>query len=288
MKDPAYPAPSASDPLVLSYSDIALYKKCPEAFELGSARLIQPRKTSEAADLGTAFHANLAIATNDRGIDLAEDYGDAMAIVAHEYIKHNPLPTLADTLAVEDPQYTKLLRGVWLRTTFDLVYRDESGWIVGRDYKTFEKSPALDVDLDFQGRIYIAALMRAFNTNDVRFEYEYVRRVPPGTRNSKGAWSVEECYINVPVVIARREADELWAETQEWARAILRARRTGKFPRAGTRKEFGSPCLGCWYSDLCKAEMQHGRLDAQDLEFLANGTRERTVLPEALRPKVKA
>jgi hypothetical protein len=273
-------------PLVLSYSALNTYRRCPKNFELSYERRIIPRKHSEAADLGTALHEILAGAARDASVEnhlraASPEQLDGMFLVASAYLKHKPIPR--EVIAIEEPYYTRLIRGVWLRTTFDLVYRDESGWVVGRDYKSFEKAPALDVDLDFQGGIYVAALQRAFpDAIGHRFEYEYIRRVPPGTKNSTGVWRPDECYINVPVVQPRRELDVLWAETQEWARTILRARMRGSFPRAGTRKEFGSPCLGCFQLDLCKAEMQHGTLDDQDMEFFAEGIGEVPTLPATL------
>lgn len=281
-----YPQPAPGNPLVLSYSAIALFKKCRKAYELSYERLIEVA-SSDAAQAGTDFHRYASVkAEATKGEELSEEdrafYNtpSPMRDVWIAYQKHRPLPT--DIISAEEPLYSKLVRLVWLRTTFDLVYRDADGWIVGRDYKTFEKAPAYDVDLDFQGRIYIASLMRCFNTDKVRFEYEYVRRVPPGTANSKGVWSVDDCYINVPVVISTREAEELWSETQDVVRDVLLARRKGTFYRGGTRKEFGSPCFGCWQSDLCKAEIQHGELDEQDIALLSVGKREPITLPKGL------
>lgn len=265
-------------------SAIALYRKCPRAFKYAYVDRYIPKKRSEAADLGTGFHSHAAFYYGSQvpgGANLPRtEHTDAMLPVWAEYLRNNPMPQ--EVLAVEKPFYTKLIRQTWMRTTFDLVYRDADGWIVGRDYKTFEKSPTLDVDLDFQGRTYIAALMQYYKTPQVRFEYEYVRRVPPGTANSKGFWQNHECYIRVPVIIPRREATELWAENQEWTRRIRRDIASGKFPHAGTRKEFGSPCLGCFQLDICKAELQHGTLDDQDLEFFVEGIADELVLPEAV------
>lgn len=280
-----YPPPTATEPLVLPYSAIALFKRCRKAYELSYERLIEVA-SSEAAQQGTDFHRyassaalyRLTGALSDDDRAFIQNPENPMRAVWAAYKQHRGLPT--EIVSAEDPLYVKLLPKVYLRTTFDLVYRDADGWIVGRDYKTFEKAPALDVDLDFQGRIYIAALMRRFRTDKVRFEYEYVRRVPPGTSNSKGTWSVDDCYINVPVVISNREAEDLWKETQDVARDILAARRKGTFYRGGTRKEFGSPCLGCWQSDLCKAEIMHGHLDDEDVRLLSTGVRERACLPE--------
>jgi len=275
-----YPSPTVRKPLVLSMSAIALFRKCRRAYRYGyEDGLVTP--SSPAAELGTDFHELMKAAAAGHPLDQ-----DApMYAVAEEYLRRHPLPD--DIISAEEGLFTQIVPKVWLRTTFDLVYRDADGWIVGRDYKTFEKSPAYDVDLDFQGRIYIAALMRAFDTDRVRFEYEYVRRSVPGTKNSRGFWEPHECYINMPVVISRREADELWDETILWVKEILRARKEGLFMRSGTRKEFSSPCLGCFYETPCKTEMSHGELDDQDIELLGLGRRERDTLPAHLLGKKK-
>jgi hypothetical protein len=277
-----YPMPESGD-LVLSYSAIDLFRKCRKAYELGYELGIDTG-SSDAAQKGTDFHKYAEIAAKHKidGTLSAEDReylhsDNPMGEVWKAYKAHRPLPDAI--IFAERPIYLKIFGHVWLRVTLDLVYHGDFA-ITGRDYKTFEKAPTLDVDLDFQGRLYVAALMRYFKTDSIEFEYEYVRRVTPGTKNSKGVWTENECYITEPVVIGREEADRVWDDMIETVKDIMRARRgQSTFYRSGKRKEFGSPCMSCWYTDLCKADNQYGFLDDETIALLSSGKRDPVVLP---------
>jgi hypothetical protein len=230
---------------------------------------------------GTSFHQYMEKAA--KGEALLEE--DAMYEVAKAYLKHNPLPKRI--LYAEHPMYMRLLDGsypdvpeVWLRTTHDLVYEDDGGNIIARDYKTFQKAPTLDLDFDFQGQIYIAALMRAFPKHGIQFEYEYVRVVPPGTPNSKGVWTPDTCYLRFPVVISKRQADRIWKETQWVASRIREDRDYEEFWRNDSKSWNG--CKGCFYKNICSAELEHGELDEQMLSQLTTGVRDPLELPSEL------
>ena len=272
-------------PLVVSSSAIAAYKNCPKAYDLGYRRgLIPPVHSTEAMEHGTSFHEYVAAAARGEFPSTKIIEGDPMLEVALHYLKHNPLPK--NVITVEKPIYTQLLGrdyrdwsdaypDVYLRTTFDLVYLD-GNVIRARDYKTFEKQPSLDLDLDFQGRIYIAALMREFPRQSIEFEYEYVRRVPPGTNNSRGVWTPDTCYLRFPLVISKREADTLWSESQWVAYRMLEDTAYSQFWRSDRKGWNG--CGSCFFRHLCKAELEHGELDDQMLAHLA--------LPERREPLV--
>ena len=261
---------------VLSSSAIAAYKRCPKSYELGYVMGLEPFGTSTTAlEQGSEVHRMLAEATC--GAFVLDGVG--MGEVVDTYLAVNHLPN--KILHVEEPVYTEILPGVYIRTTFDLVYEREDGVIVGRDYKTFDRAPSLDIDLDFQGRIYIAALMRKYPGRDVEFEYEYIRRVPPGTKNSKGVWSNEECYLNIPLVISKQEAEQLWTETQWVVEKMLADEERHQFARHDLKVGPHS-CGSCFFRDLCKAELQHGGLDETDLAILAPTRREPLELPKEL------
>ena len=254
---------------------MALWKRCAKAYELGYERLLDPSTTTkECVEDGKAVHKYLEEAANgtwDGTVD-----GSMMSLVAAEYLKRKPLPAKGKA---EHAIYTELIPGsVYLRCTFDLLYRDDDGFIVGRDYKTFDRSPTLDVDLDFQGRIYTTVLMRKFPGHPCRFEYEYIRRVPPGTKNSRGFWTDDECYINVPLLISEQEAEQLWKETVEVAQYILIMKERKIWPRYDLKAGPHS-CSGCFYKDLCKTELYQGELDAQTIDLLST-PRSPLVLPE--------
>lgn len=262
------------DKVVFSSSAIAAFKRCPKSFQLGyEMGLVPPpfTKKGEAGTIkeyvfeGTEVHEELSGYANN---DILPGKGrELMVDVAQQYLKRHPLPT--DIISAEEPAYTELMPGVVIRTTFDLVYRRPNGTVVGRDYKTFEKAPSLDLDLDFQGRIYIGALMRRFPECDVEFEYEYIRRVVPGTKNSKGYWTEKDCYLTFPLVISRAEADTLWEETQWVAEKMLEARERNRYWRTDLKGKSPFTCGSCFYRNLCSAELEHGELTEQDLSILA-------------------
>ena len=275
------------DKVVFSSSAIAAFKRCPKSFQLGYEMGLEPSTTiKQYVHDGSSFHAIMA--AESKGESWGDVFGGDMLDVAAAYLRARPRPE--NRLMIEEPLYT-LLAGpsnstldwyepdIYIRTTFDLVYQREDGTIVGRDYKTFEKSPTLDLDLDFQGRVYVAALQRRYPECPVEFEYEYVRRVPPGTKNSKGFWTPQDCYLTFPLVISKREADAVWEETQWVAEAMLQARERNRYWRTDLKGSSPFTCGSCFYRDLCKAELEHGELTDQDLAILAPTRKEPIDLP---------
>jgi hypothetical protein len=254
------------DDVVFSSSAIAAFKRCPKSFQLGYEMGLVPQNTiKQYVYEGAEVHEELSGMANN---DVLPGKGRELMIeVAAAYLKHSPLP--ANIISAEKPMYTELMPGVYIRTTFDFVYEREDGTIVGRDYKTFEKRPSLDLDLDFQGRIYVGALMRAYPGHPVEFEYEYIRRVPPGSKNSKGVWKTEDCYLTFPLVISRAEADALWEETQWVAEKMLEARERNRYWRTDLKGKSPFTCGSCFYRNLCSAELEHGELTESDLAILA-------------------
>jgi RecB family exonuclease len=250
--------------MLLSSSSIKTFKDCRMAYRYGYELGLEPTGTEKAVvSFGTAFHQ--AIAAVARGANEYECADPDVGATVAAYLKHKPLP--ADILAVED--------GFWfthddhpdvsIRCTFDLVYRREDGTIVVRDYKTFSKSPTLDLDLDYQGRFYLAAAMRHYGTKQVEFEYEYVRQSLTHVNGSP--WFVDEMYLTYPLVISDQEAETMWRETGFVVEDILTTRRRGSWYRSD-KKGFGG-CPSCFYKNICKAENQLGRLDEQTLAILS-------------------
>jgi hypothetical protein len=256
--------------IVTSSSGLNLFRSCRKAFELGYVRNLDPVGTSsEAVENGTSIHKFLADAASGYTGWQEDPLMDDNAAVAHAYLDHNPLPE--NILSVEDRSFfVKLAPKFYVRCTFDLVYQD-GDTIVVRDYKTFKAKPNLNLDLDFQGRFYIAAAKRHYKKR-VDFEYEYIRQTPPGVpHNAKGeCWKPEDCYLHYPLVISDREADDVWAEAVETARDIrlaLSRNRKGTWYR-NTNKSWAG-CQSCFYRQLCAAENQLGELDEQTTAALS-------------------
>lgn len=243
-----------------------------------------PKTVAAALSTGSSIHALLAGVAKAEGLDVGSDMYD----VVYAYLEHHPLP--ANIVSAEEPYYVQLLEAdeeneaVWLRCTFDLIYMRGKDWYVVRDYKSFSKASDHNVDLDFQGRLYIATAMRYFKTDRVEFEYEYIRTTPPYVaHNKKGdKWTPEECYDRVPVIISTREADVMWAEAQDVARDLLRAKKEGRFYRE-PRRGFMNGCEACPMRQLCMADLQQGGLDDQTLELLSNPREPDTNIPKELK-----
>jgi hypothetical protein len=155
---------------------------------------------------------------------------------------------------------------------------------VCRDYKTFEKAPSLDADLDFQAKSYIATLMQKYQTDKVRFEHVYIRRYPPNVPKQTRAgdsWTPDECYFYEPIVIPKAEAKILWGEV--CVAAIMIERKStvsvtppGMWYRVPLKGASPYTCGSCFYKGVCKAEL-NGPLDPDTIQAL--GYKQRTPPP---------
>jgi hypothetical protein len=286
---------------------MAAFRRCPKSYQLsyewGGAGLSKVSLPSYVVN-GSSFHAYAAERAREvRGdsfeyspMENPEMWG---VHCAWKDIRGDAeFAAMHKILHIEEPVYTELCGGsngilerVWLRTTFDLVYENATGWIVCRDYKTFSKMPSnLDKRLNFQMRAYIAALMKKYKTRKVMGEHVYVRQVPPGTPNSKGTWTIPECYIYEPIVLAPHEIEVLWSEAKATARAIVRARKSnedwwrtdldGTSPHAcGNDTSKG----GCFMRAACVAEIEQEALDDNLISILGYVRREPIELPKELQ-----
>jgi len=268
-------------PLILSSSALSAFKRCPKSFELQYVRGFQT-ETNRAVEEGASFHEIIAKAA--LGVPqekLIADYvGQPMLPVALGYLKHKGIRGV--TLAVEQPLYTKILPSVWIRTTFDRVYNllpDSSPTIL--DYKTFSNAPNLDVELNFQCKLYCVLTMEHFGLeNPPRFEFEYVRRTPPFIEKDKkgGVWTPDDCYKTWPIYISSREAAVLKAELLADCERILHTLKTWepgdpRFSRTALTTSGWSAfsCGTCFVRELCKAEASTGRLSAAQIEANTTG-----------------
>jgi PD-(D/E)XK nuclease superfamily len=243
---------------------------CPKSYQYRYEMGLDATTTaSVTAELGIDFHQEMAQYANavrggEKKIKLA---GGDMLPVAKAYIEHHrgKFPKRHEILLVEEPFFVPLIRGTVLRCTFDLVYRTEDDWIYILDYKTFDRAPSQDVELNFQARLFIAQAMNYFRTDRVAYIQENVRRTPPGAK-----WKPEECYIRIPIYISEAQAAQMWTECQDVASDLMRRRREGRWYRSGAaRAGFNSPCPFCFQRDLCKTELALGTLDEQTISQLS-------------------
>ena len=298
-----------SEPLIFSMSQIQTYVECKKKAQLAYEMLLEPKNDNETAmSRGTAFHKYAEYQTTQlwphlppvEKPDVSEETIQ-LWINWNTYRGRDKHKNKRKVLGVESPIYVELQvntgvpgQRVYLRCTFDEIYLNKEGWIVGLDYKTFKVNSAWDVDLDFQGRIYLAALQRMFPDYPVRFEYERVRQSAPGTprgdsqylrfegdewwqynkagdkRKRAELWTVDECYETITLVIAQQEMDSLWEETKFNVMELLVRRKAAEtMPGAWGRTTSKMSCQFCYFKVLCKSDLQ-GTLDDQTIELLAN------------------
>jgi hypothetical protein len=291
--------------IVLSSSAINTYHQCKKQYDLAYIKLLEPKRDEEnPMSKGTDFHKWAEYQTRLRHAHLAPD-PDYVVPEASEDTKAvyeawwKNVGVYKDDnkkriLGVEQPIYTPIDVSfqdtqVFLRCTFDEIYLDNEGWIVGMDYKTFQRFEPWDVELDFQGRLYTAVLKRMFPDYKVRFEYERIRQTAPGAPrgnpetlkfedgewwqyNTKGdkrkraeMWGLDDCYETIDMVCSEQEIETLWNETVYTVAELLVTQRIGTFYRQTSKMG----CKFCYYKDLCKADLQ-GTLDEGTIELLAN------------------
>lgn len=293
----------ANPAIVVSMSDFARFKRCRKAADLTFHHGLEPLADKEVMARGRAFHAMMEAYTLAQQLSVVEDIGieqrlrklkallaesdlGEMKAVAEQYLtrKWNIAPECI--ASAEVPVYTRLLEpgaawngkhderpspAVYLRTTFDLIYQDADGWIVGRDYKTFSKAASHDNDLDFQGKIEMAVLQHHYDSNHARFEYINVRQTPPDVVKDKsgGSWREDECYSTDDFYPSEYELSGIWRETQHVARELLGCLASDDpyvWYRTDLKGTSPHTCGQCFVKDLCKDEAMFGGLSVSTIE----------------------
>ncbi|MFY9718788.1 MAG: PD-(D/E)XK nuclease family protein [Candidatus Cybelea sp.] len=292
--------------IVVSMSDFQRFKRCRKSSDLTFRHGLEPLADKEAMARGRAFHAMLEAYTLAQMLSVTEsldlerrlrklkallaesDLGD-MKTVAEQYITRRWTIAPVCLGFVEEPIYTLLLPAgaawdgkhderpspaVYLRTTFDLIYKDADAWVVGRDYKTFAKNVTHDNDLDFQGKIEMAVLQRHYESSHARFEYVNVRQTPPDVvKDAKGGvWREDECYSIDDFYPSEYELQGIWRETQHVARELLGCLASDDpyvWYRTDLKGSLPHACGQCFVKDLCKDEAMFGALSADTIERYA-------------------
>jgi hypothetical protein len=293
--------------IVVSMSDFSRFKRCRKASDLTFHHGLEPLADKEAMARGRAFHAMMEAYTLAQMLSVVDnieleqrlrklkallaesDLGDMVA-VAEQYITRKWTIAPERLGFVEEPIYTLLLPtgaawngkhderpspAIYLRTTFDLIYKDADNWVVGRDYKTFSKAATHDNDLDFQGKIEMAVLQHHYGASErARFEYINVRQTPPDVVKDKsgGKWREDECYSTDDFYPSEHELTSIWRETQNVARELLACLASDDpyvWYRVDLKGNSPHTCGQCFVKDLCKDEAMFGMLSAQNIEQYA-------------------
>lgn len=267
------------EPLVLSMSAISVWMRCKKKFQYQYEMLLDGIKENEAMAEGTAFHSIMAeYARTGKLLDEGSPMGD----VAQVYLQHRKFPKAV--IRIEEPIYVEILEGVYVRGTCDLIYKDEDGSLVIRDWKTFARLPSLDSDLDFQARLYIALVMRHYKTAKVRFEHEYVRRTPPGVPKDKAGncWDVQDCYLTSSISASVAETMTIVQEVKWELETLLKTRENGNYTRTNLKGGGYDACSACSVKEICKAELTNGELNESTLYGISR-KRDPVDIPENLK-----
>lgn len=267
--------------ITLSMSAIHTFLRCPKKFDIYNVRgWADDKPESEALTQGTHFHAYMQqYAKKCQGVPYEYlDWATPMGEIAIAYIKYRGFPKNA-VLSADDPHYINLFPNVLLRTTFDLVY-DMGDMLVIRDYKTFERAPSMDIDLDFQARTYLAAASIIWPDYETyMFEHEYVRRTLPNVPKDKSGnkWSESDCYKQQQMILTKDEMAEDWEELGFAAASIISLLEEvdTHWLRVPLKGGGYDDCSHCPIKNLCKAEKQ-GNLNTES-DYLALAVKRETI-----------
>jgi len=266
--------------LLLSSTSLQAFKRCRKSYQLGYIKGLTPTESRGVIQFGIDFHKYAEIdAKMVAGIPLEDGYAekwlerhdDPMGRVYDAYRCEFGLPAKEQILGVERAVWFRVVGNVLLRMTYDLIYEDEHGWIVDRDYKTFSKMPTIDVDLDFQGRLFMAGLAAMFPGRKIRREYHNVRQELGRELKGKGyvEWTREERYHIVPLVVSRAQLETTRREAIFVAHEIADSadRFDGPFYRTELKGDMPHACGQCFVKEACKKDLA-GQLDEQTIDLL--------------------
>jgi CRISPR/Cas system-associated exonuclease Cas4 (RecB family) len=266
------------DDIVLSMSAISTYQRCRKKFKLSYVEGMEDADLvpSEALEKGTSFHKHMEdYYLNPKGAEQNE-----MSEVAREFIKRRPMPDIKDVLqygdvyAVDKPFLYKLpyYSSVYLRCSFDLAYRSNDIFVI-RDYKTFSRAPSFNIDLDFQGRMYLAFASKLWGPGTYKFEHEMVRTEAPGTAHGNKPvkyWTEEECYFHHSMILPKEEMEDDWQEILSLVDEIVNKLDDpcSRYQRSPQKGGGYMDCSSCNVKNLCIAQKQ-GNLDSDNIRNLS-------------------
>lgn len=259
----------------LSMSAVATYLRCPNKFKLRYLEGWEDiRAERPALADGTAFHnymEHYAKGIKDPSYRMDLDWATPMGEVAIGYLTYSDFPQ--DIISADDAQFVQIFPNCRLRTTFDLVYTN-GNMLVIRDYKTFDRAPSLDIDLDFQARVYLWAAKQIWPGYEVyMFEHIYVRRTLPHIVKDKsgGKWEAADCYKRQQMILSAEEVEADGLELKQTINDILTYEASPKriWTRVPLKGGGYDQCTSCSVKELCKADKLRYLHEISDYEALA-------------------
>jgi len=258
-----------SEKLVISYSSLAAFKNCPKSYEIEYDWKRQSNHENEAINRGSIFHRYMEAAVKGPYYEvLPEDANEEMFQISSDYLQARGLP--GNIKYVEESFYYEILPEVDFRITPDLVYEKDSTTLICRDWKTFGKSPSVDIHISDQARFYIVVLEALNPGYNVEFEFEYIRSARIGVpRPRSPAWTAQDSYFTVPYSLSPLQKAGTWRDLEEGIMSLVGAKARKVWYRTG-RMGFGmGTCTNCLQRPLCSEEWEHGFVSQERLQALS-------------------
>jgi hypothetical protein len=258
-----------SEKLVISYSALAAFKNCPKSYEIEYDWKRQSNHENQAIKRGSTFHSYMEQASKGLDLDPVDsDSNNEMFDIALDYLRYRGVPS--NIKHVEESFYYEILPEVDFRITPDLVYEKDSTTLICRDWKTFGKSPSVDIHISDQARFYIIVLEALNPGYTVEFEFEYIRSARIGVpRPRSPAWTAQDSYFTVPYSLSPMQKAGTWRDLEEGIMSLVDAKARKVWYRTG-RMGFGmGTCTGCLQRPLCNEEWEHGFVSQERLESLS-------------------
>lgn len=263
--------------LVVSYSALAAFKTCPKSYEIEYEWMRESNHENQAIRRGSAFHKYMENAAKNNyqvnglePLSYEEDPERQMLEIAGDYLSLRGLP--AGIIHTEESFYHEVIPGVIFRITPDMVYRKDGTTLICRDWKTFGKSPTVDIHISDQARFYIVILEALNPGMNVEFEFEYIRSERINVRRGPRSlpWTAADSYFTVPYTLSPFQKESTLRDLKDGLREISDMREEGKrFYRNG-RYGFGQgSCTGCLQRPLCAEEWEHGFVSQDRLASLS-------------------
>lgn len=252
-----------NDQVIVRHSEIADFRQCPLKWWLKWVQKWNPTDSSEASNLGTAWHAVMAahyrtLQDPDLGADVGGNAWDAIKLyekfdwydrlvwMYEGYCEKHGLDEEWGVLDYEATRHVQILPGVLYEWTTDLlVLNHRLGKVQVVDHKSTSRPlRKIDTDLSDQLGLYInGEIRRGHNvvdgwTNQVR------------TEKLKRHMTLDERFARIPTYKSPVELDNIWYDAQRTTIKMLEMRAESEMPHSNP-----DPRVCSWKCDYVEAHL---------------------------------